>query len=233
MRLNVTAEPFTNKALRQAVGFAIDAPTILKTVYFGVGAVANGPIPPSSWAYDPAFKPYTRDLAKAKAKLAEGGKPGGFTFKVQSQAGSPVSQQLAELLRDELSEAGITMEIEQLEFPKIVENTTKHNFVAALIGWSGRIDPDGNLFAHFKTGGSNNDSLYTSPAVDDLLNKARATTDQSERKTAYQEAQKMIMDDLPYVLFYHAASFQATGKKVQNFLLMPDAIMRFTEVSFK
>lgn len=232
-RLNVAAEPFNNKALRQAIGYALDTQSIFKTVFFGVGAVSNGPIPPSSWAFDPNFKPYTHDIAKAKAKLAEGGKPGGFSFKMQIQAGSPVTQQEAELIRDQLSEAGITVELEQLEFAKIVENTTKHTFTSALIGWSGRIDPDGNMYAHFKTGGSNNDSQYSNPQVDALLDKARATSNQDERKAAYQEAQKIIMDELPYPLINHGASFMATTKKVQNFLLMPDAIMRFTEVSLK
>ncbi len=233
IRLNATAEPFNNKALRQAVAYGIDSSAILKTVFFGVGALANGPIPPSSWAYDPTFKPYTHDVAKAKAKTAEGGKASGFTFKLQVTAGSPVNQQLAELIRDELSEAGITMEIEQLEFATIVNNTRDKKYQAALIGWSGRIDPDGNMYAHFKTGGSFNDSGYSNAQVDALLEKARVTSDQNERKAAYQEAQKIIMDEAPYPLYYHAPSFQAVNKKVQNFLLMPDAIMRFTEVSLK
>lgn len=233
IRLNVTAAPFNNKALRQAMGYALDAEQIFKTVYFNIGAVASGPIPPSSWAYDPSFKPYTRDLTKAKAKLAEGGQPNGFTFKMQVQAGDPIGQQVVEIVRDQLGEIGIKMEIEQLEFPKIVANTRDKKFESALIGWSGRIDPDGNMFAHFKTGGSNNDSGYTNPDVDTLLDKARAVTDQTERKKLYQDAQKIIMDDLPYPLFYHAPSYQAVSNKVQNFLLMPDAIMRFTEVSLK
>jgi peptide/nickel transport system substrate-binding protein len=233
IELNTTAEPFNNKALRQAVGFALDYPAIFKTIYFGVGAIANGPIPPSSWAFDPNFKPYSRDLAKAKQKLTEGGKPSGFSFKIQITAGSPVQQQLAELIRDELSEANITMDIEQLEFAKIVDNTSiaKRQFTAALIGWSGRIDPDGNMYVFFNSKGSLNGQGYNNPQVDTLLDKGRTATSQEERKAAYQDAQKIIMDDLSYIIYYHTPSFQAVGKKVQNFLLMADGIMRFGEVS--
>jgi peptide/nickel transport system substrate-binding protein len=231
LRLNATTEPFNNKALRQAVGFALDANQLFKTAYFSVGAIAQGPIPPSSWAFDPNFKPYTRDLTKAKAKLTEGGKPNGFTFKVFATAGSPQTQQIAEIIRDQLADVNIKMEIEQLEFPKIVESTRAKTFTSALIGWSGRIDPDGNMFAHFKTGGSNNDSGYSSPEVDKLLDQARAVSNQDERKKLYQEAQKIIMEDLPYPLFYHGPAYQAINKKVQNFLLMPDGIIRLEAVS--
>ncbi len=231
--LNVTADPFKTPALRQAVAYAIDREAILKTVFFGIGAISNGPIPPPSWAYDPNYKPYTRDLAQAKAKLAEGGKPSGFSFKMEVSAGSPQILQEAQILRDQLKEAGITMEIVQLEFSKILDDLDKKNFEGGLVGWSGRIDPDGNMFNHFKTGGNNNNSGYSNPQVDALLDKARASADQAERKTSYQQAQKMINDDAPYIFINHGVATQATAKKVQGFVLFPDNIIRFDSVWFK
>lgn len=233
MELNVSSDPFNNKALRQAVGFAIDPQAIFKTIYFGVGAVANGPIPPSSWAFDPSLKLYTHDVTKAKAKLAEGGKPSGFSFTVLIAAGSPITQQEAEIMRNELAQAGITMQIQQIEFAKLVTSTRAHQFQAALLGWSGRIDPDGNMYAQFKTGGSFNDMAYSNPQVDSLLDKARASSNQDERKTDYQQAQKIIMDDLPYIIFYHQPAFQASSTKVQNFPLIADGILRFAQVYLK
>ncbi len=62
------------------MAYALDLEQIVKGVWLNVGVPANGPIPPTSWAYDKSIPPIKRDLAKAKAKLAEGGKPGGFTF---------------------------------------------------------------------------------------------------------------------------------------------------------
>src|SRR5204862_3780177 len=78
--LNTTKPPFDNKALRQAVTYALDAEALVKGVYLGVGVPANGPISPSSWAYDDTLKAIPRDLAKAKALLGQGGQPNGFTF---------------------------------------------------------------------------------------------------------------------------------------------------------
>jgi peptide/nickel transport system substrate-binding protein len=72
-QLNHTRPPFTTKALRQAVAYALDLEQIVKGVWLNVGVPANGPIPPTSWAYDRGIPPIKRDLAKVKAKLAEGG----------------------------------------------------------------------------------------------------------------------------------------------------------------
>ncbi len=229
--LNNSAEPFNNKALRQAISYAVDRDQIVKTVFFNVAVSSNGPIPPPSWAYDPNFKPYPRDLAKAKAKLAEGGKPDGFTFKLEVSAGSTQNLQLAQLVHDQLKEVGINMEIVQLEFSKILGDLDKKQYSAAQIGWSGRIDPDGNIFNQFKTGAPLNNCAYTNPKVDELLDKARVSSDQNERKSAYQEAQKLILEDAGYLFMYHTVATQATSPKVQGFLLMPDNIIRLATVS--
>src|SRR5207247_7350479 len=65
--------PFTTKAIRQAVLYAVDRSVIQRVAYFGSGAPGWGPFPPSMWAQDRDFTDWKRDPAKVKAKLAEGG----------------------------------------------------------------------------------------------------------------------------------------------------------------
>ena len=113
-QLNPTRPPFDNKALRQAVAYAIDNEAIVKGVWLGVGVPSNGPISPSSWAYDNTIPPIKRDLAKAKAKLAEGGKPDGFTFDFTID-NTPLSIQEAEVVKAQLAEAGITMNVKVVD----------------------------------------------------------------------------------------------------------------------
>src|SRR4029450_13576944 len=76
-QLNHTRPPFNTRAPRQAVPYALDIEQIVKGVWLNVGVPANGPIPPTSWAYDKSIPPIKRDLAKDKAKLAEEGQPNG------------------------------------------------------------------------------------------------------------------------------------------------------------
>jgi len=113
-QLNHTKPPFSNKALRHALACAMGVEQIVTGVWLNVGVPSNGPIPPTSWAYDTTLKPIRRDLAKAKAKLAEGGQPSGFAF-TTTTANIPINVQEAEVLQAQLAEAGITMKIKLVD----------------------------------------------------------------------------------------------------------------------
>ena len=228
--LNSNAEPFNNKALRQAVAYAVDREEIQKTVFFDIGVVATGPLAPPHLGFDPAYKGIQKDTAKAKEKLAEGGKSSGFSFKMFITAGSPQEQLLGELIKDQLSKVGIQADLVQQEFTKIVSDTQAGNFVASNIGWSGRIDPDGDMFAHFTTNGSFNYGKYSNPEADKALTEGRTTFETEKRKAAYQRANKIIEEDTPYVFIRNGAATQVSTAKVRNYLLMPDQMMRFAEI---
>jgi peptide/nickel transport system substrate-binding protein len=116
-QVNLTRPPFDVKALRHAVALSLDLEQIVKGVWLNVGVPANGPIPPTSWAYDKSIPPIKRDLARAKAKLAEGGRPNGFTFTMTTN-NLPITVQEAEVMQAQLAEAGITMKI------KLVDSAT-------------------------------------------------------------------------------------------------------------
>lgn len=222
--LNTGSAPFSDPAKRQAVATAIDRYAILKNINFNIGVVGYGPIPPSSWAFDPNEKIYDHaDAAKAK-QLATGFT---FTFKTTSD---PVNQQQAQLLQSELSQAGITMQIQTEEFATYEQECANHQFQACGVNWSGRIDPDGNMYAWWHTGGSFNDSLYSNSQVDGWLDDARLTSDQSKRTQDYQNAQKQIVQDAPYVFTTFGVSPQISDTKIHNFTLYPDLMIRMAEV---
>ena len=73
----------------------------------------HGPIPPTSVAYDKSITPLRRDLARAKAKLAEGGS-GGLTFTLTTN-NIPINIQEAEVIQAQLAEAGITAKIKLVD----------------------------------------------------------------------------------------------------------------------
>jgi peptide/nickel transport system substrate-binding protein len=222
--LNTGAPPFNDPAKRKAVATAIDRNAILKNIEFNIGVVGYGPIPPSSWAFDPSEKIYDHaDAAKAKS-IATGF---SFTYKTTSD---PVAQQLAQLMQSELSAAGITMKIQTEEFATEVQECEQHQFDACGVNWSGRIDPDGNMYAWWHTGGSFNDSQYSNPQVDAWLDDARTNSDQSKRKQDYQNAQKQIVEDAPYVFTFFGVSPQISDTKVHGFTLYPDLMIRMAGV---
>src|SRR5579859_2710387 len=222
--LNAGASPFNDLAKRQAVATAIDRYSILKNISFNIGVIGYGPIPPSSWAFDPTEKIYDHaDAAKAKSTAT------GFTFTMKTTS-DPVAQQEAALIQSELAAAGITMQIQTEEFATYLQECANHKFEACFVSWSGRIDPDGNMYAWWHTGGDFNDSLYSNAQVDAWLEDARATADQAKRKSDYDNAQKQIVADAPYVFTSFGVSPQISSNKIHNFTLYPDLMIRMTEV---
>ncbi len=223
--LNVRDEPFNKKELRQAFAEALDRDQLLKTIFFNVGKPAYSAFPPSNFAHDPNFKPYTGSATKAKEYLKAGGKPDGFTCEMKIRSGDTETSQLAQLVKDQVAKAGITMNLVQIDYPTLVADQQAGKYQANLTGWSGRIDPDGNVYNQLHTGTPNN--LYSNPQVDDLLDRARATSDQAQRKELYQQLQKLVADDAPTVYYQHPLSFLLARPAVQGMVLYPDAIMRF------
>jgi peptide/nickel transport system substrate-binding protein len=222
--LNAGAPPFNDPAKRQAVATAIDRYSILKNINFNIGVIGYGPIPPSSWAFDSTEKIYDKaDPAKAKSIAT------GFTFSYKTTS-DPVNQQLAQLLQSELAQAGITMNIQTEEFAAYQQECQAHKFEACGVNWSGRIDPDGNMYAWWHTGGDFNDSQYSNSQVDAWLDDARTNADQAKRKQDYINAQKQIVQDAPYVFTTFGVSAQISNTKIHNFTLYPDLMIRFAEI---
>lgn len=227
--LNTKAAPFDNVNVRQAVAWGVNREEILNTVLKGVGVIADGPLSPSSWAFDSSFKPYSYDVKKAKAALQQSGLS-NVSFTLLIPSGSPLNTQEAQFIQSELQPVGITVNIKEEVFATLLNDTAAHNFQAALVGWSGRPDPDGNTYAWFHTGGGFNDMQYSNAQVDTLLEDARTSTDQAKRAQDYIQAQQLIVNEAPYIFINHGVSIQATSKKVQNFLLLPTGIMEFVSV---
>ena len=213
----------------QAMAWSIDREAIQKAIFFNIGQVGYQAIPPSSFAFDPDFKPYTpRNVAKAKELLKESGVADpSFTAIVPN---TPDDKQLAEVFKEQMSEAGINMTIELLEGTVLGERSLKREYQAVINGWSGRPDPDGNVYNFFHSKGAQNRSDYVNAEVDKLLEGARVTSDNAERKKLYSQANVLILDDSPVVFSQHRPEIKVMTHKVQGFIHVPDGMMRLWNV---
>lgn len=213
----------------KAVSLALDRAEILQRAYFGVGTVAYGTIAPPHFAHDTNWKPYEKaDPEAAKKLVTEVGK-GPLTFEFLVPAGDPFNLQIAQLIQAQLKKADITAEIKQLEFAQILKLQTDKEFAGMTqIGWSGRIDPDGNTYDHIYTGRPFNDPSYTNKDVDMLLDQQRAESDQTKRREALRKAEQIYaVDDPARVWFRFGVAQLVTSKKLQGLEPYPDQIIRF------
>jgi peptide/nickel transport system substrate-binding protein len=218
-----------NKLVRQALSLAIDRDVINQVVFEGAFAPGNQPFPPNSPWYDADYPVQPRNVEAAKAKLKEAGFDSvDIEFQV---ANNPVQMQMMQVVQAMAAEAGINITLTAKEFATLLKDQTAGDYVASQVGWSGRVDPDGNLHQFVTCKGGINDAKFCDPAVDALLDTARTTTDTAARKAAYDAAQDVLMDELPLIYLYHQTWIWALNNKLSGFVPYPDGMIRLQGVS--
>jgi peptide/nickel transport system substrate-binding protein len=228
--LHSSNPPFDNMALRQAVAWTLDREAINETLFFGTGSAAQTPIPPSSWAYDESVQIYTQDYDMARQKLEEGGMPDGFEF-TMLVTNTPDGVQLAEAYRAMIGEAGIVANIELLEFGTLLDRSNAGDYQAVSLGWSGRPDPDGNIYGYFHSEGGLNRGSYSNAEVDELLDQTRAVSDQDERRALYSELLTIVAEEAPMIFVRFPAEIKIWQPVIEGFMHVPDGMMRMDGVS--
>jgi peptide/nickel transport system substrate-binding protein len=113
----------------------------------------------------------------------------------------------------------------------LLDQAIKGNHESVFINWSGRLDPDLNIYDFAVTGGSSNRSQYSNPEVDKLLNAARAEGDQAKRKAIYDNVMNIVHDDIYYIFMYHTNNVFGISKGAQGFNYIPDGIIRTATIS--
>jgi len=231
---------FKSKKVRQALTMAIDREAIIKGVLLGLGTVSTGPFVPSSWAYNPAVKPFPYNPAKAKEMLKEEGwwdhdgdgiidKDGvPFSFTIVTNQGNIQRKKCAEIIQDNLGKIGIKVEIRIIEWATFLsEFIDKKKFDAVILGWAGLAgDPDPYDIWHSSRTreGEFNFVSYKNKEVDELLVKARRTFDLEERKKYYHRIHQIIYDDQPYTFLYVPDSLVILHKRFRGVELAPAGI---------
>ena len=210
--------------VRQAIDLAIDRETLVKTVFNDEYIAGNQWVSPSSPYYDAKLPVRKRDVARARQLLKEAGQPNlAFTLVVPPERDR---QEASLVLQAMLAEAGITMTIQTQENVTMLQNGRKGDFEAYFTFWSGRPDPDGNIFTFVSCNGAQNDSKYCNAEVDALLLKARHVADPAERKKLYDQATEILLRDMPRIHLWHRRVFTGFNGKVQGFTPYPDGIIR-------
>lgn len=221
--------PFGQDArVRRAFSLALDRQAINQVVFEGVYAPGSQHVPPNSPWFDSRYPVETRDVAAARALLAEAGVD---RLAVEIQApNNPVQMQLMQVIQAMVAEAGFDVSIRATEFAAMLQAQTAGDYQASQVGWSGRTDPDGNLHAFATCQGGLNDSKFCNPEVDRLLNAARTNTDMDARRALYAEAQDILAAEMPIIYLYHQTWLWALRSNVTGFEGYPDGMIRLAGV---
>ncbi|MCL2657881.1 MAG: ABC transporter substrate-binding protein [Betaproteobacteria bacterium] len=239
--LNTQKKPFDDKRVRQALNLAVDRQALLANVYQGHAILAKNILPPAYWAANDKLPALPYDSAKAKALLAQAGYPNGFDMELWYlpvvRPYNPDGKRMGEMLQADFAKIGVRARLLTYEWGEYLKRQRAGEHQAVMYGWlSGNGEPD-NYFEPLlsseaiKSGG--NLARWSTPAFEDLLQRARTTPNQAERTKLYHKAQEILREESPLLLLAHGNRFGVARKEVKGFILEPTYGLNFYAVDLE
>jgi len=141
---------------------------------------------------------------------------------------NPELLQAAQVIQSMAAESGFDIKIQATEFASSLDLAVKGDFEAYLIGWSGRTDPDGNIynFVACKAPPALNTGHYCNPEVDRELEAARQAADPAERMPYYAKVAEYVLADRPLIYLWHGKYLYGMSAKLTGFTPYPDGLIR-------
>ncbi len=201
--LDVTKPPFDDVHVRRALSMATNRNLMIEKMYDGLAIANTGLYPQGMPGYDMYldYLPYDTAMAQnelQKSKYANTAIELEFT---DSGFGRYSDAEVAMYGRMWSNTLGITTTVHNIEYDYFYEKVNAGEHGQLLDGgWCADYpDPENFADALFRTGASQNESNYSNPALDALLDKARVEQDVQKRIALYQEAERIIVQDAPVI----------------------------------
>jgi peptide/nickel transport system substrate-binding protein len=210
--------------VRQALELSIDREALNQVAFNGQFEPGNQWVSPNNPYYVKEWPIPARDIVKAKALLAAAVAPNPVVMMTAST--SPVTMHVAQVIQSMAKETGFDIRIRATEFASALQFAAKGDFEAFLLGWTGRVDPDGNIYNLVSCNSPNNDAHYCNHEVDRELDAARKLDARMDRVAHYRNVVQNILQDLPIIYLYHPKWLYASTAKLSGFTPYPDGLIR-------
>ncbi len=219
---NVEREPFDDPDVRRAFACATDRKSIVKALLKGMVNEAKGILPPGMPGYTDKAKGLICEPSQAMDFLRRssyGGPEELPPITLSVSGSSQIAEALVEMYKDKL---GVLVEIEQMPWELFLQEVNRHNLHMFILGWSADYpDPHNFLDIHFHSQSVGNNTGYSNPEVDKLLEEARVEKDHERRMTLYQKAEELILRDAPWIPLFHGVDYILVKPYVRGLVLLP------------
>lgn len=233
-------DPFLKDVrVRQALAYAVDRQAIVDYLMRGLAGVSTGILPPLSWAYAPDSFVFPHDPARARALLDEAGYPDPdgdgpkprLTLTVKT-SNSEFNRLQSALVQENLREIGVALDVRTYEFATLYADVQAGNFQLYFLQWTGGslADPDilRRVFHSNQVPPAGfNRGHYSNPDVDRLLDEASASLDDQRRLALFQEVQRIVARDVPYISLWYKTNFAVAQRSLTGVHLSPLADLDF------
>jgi peptide/nickel transport system substrate-binding protein len=235
--INLRDPVLRDRRVRQALCHAIDRQAIVDHLRRGLAVPASGVLPPMSWAFEPAVRQYLFDPARAMALLDEAGyhDPDGdgprprlsLTMKVSS---TEFNRLQSSVIQESLRRVGIALDVRSYEFATLYSDVLRGSFQLFTLQWVGVSDPDmlRRVF-HSKQMPpiGFNRGFFSNPAVDELIDRATRSTNDTERRALYGDVQRLVAEEAPYVSLWYKTNVVVAQRDLQGIDIGPASDFRF------
>ena len=212
--------------VREAFELAIDRQGLAQVVNDNEATVGNQWVAPNNAYYAKNVPIPKRDVARAKALLKEAGMPHPSVTLMTPTTSD--AQRLALVVQAMTREVGFDVKVQATEFATSLNLADKGDFDAYVLAWSGRADPDGNLFSFYGCKQPLNYAGYCDNEVEALLNQSRTQRDPAERRKTYEQIAARVLKERPIIYLYHRNWLYAASPKLTGMRSVPDGLLRVT-----
>lgn len=232
LAFNLDDPALSKREVRQALAYATNREEIIQYLYRGQAHPADGPLPKSSWAYEPGIQRYDYNPQQAERLLDAAGFPrqaaaGGMRVKLTLKTTTEESSRLlAAVLQEQWRKAGVDLDVRPLEFATLFSDMARGSFEIFTLRWIGaNNDPDTFFDYIFDSrkippAGANR-GHYRNAEIDALLDRARVESDREKRREIFSKVQKIIAEDLPYVSLWFMDNVSVHRKRISGLQLSP------------
>lgn len=220
---NMDKAPFNELKFRQAVAYGVNQEAYVKQLN-GLGTHNESVIGPKVFGYNEKAKEasYSYDKEKASQLIEENGYSGQTVTLLTANRDNYMK--MAEIVQAQLTEIGLDVEIETMEWATFLETGRKGNYEMTFLGWANSTADGSELLypnLHSDNIGSSNFSRYSNDAFDKLVEESRETVDQDVRKEKLHEANVMAIKDAPWVVMQHGTVTAAYDESVKGLVVDP------------
>ncbi|AWK86168.1 ABC transporter substrate-binding protein [Azospirillum thermophilum] len=229
LSLNQKNPALAKPEVRQAFKYLVDYEGMGKTIMNGQGIVHQAFLPKGFLgALDD--NPYRYDPARAKELLAKAGYPDGLTVSMDVRSTSP-TQDMAQAIQASAAAAGVKIDILPADGKQVLTKYRARNHELMIQQWGADYqDPHSNADT-FASNPDNSDTAKTKPLawrnawdIPELTKKTAAAvveSDAGKRAAMYQELQRQVLEDSPFVIMFQQVEVIAERNSVSGLIWGP------------
>ncbi|MEZ4716106.1 MAG: ABC transporter substrate-binding protein [Caldilineaceae bacterium] len=222
--------PTEDKAVRQAMNYAVDRQAIVDGLFNGNARLSTGFVTPSNLGFDDTLEPYPYDPETAKQLLADAGYADGFSIGMSCPVGAYTNfEDVCQAIANYLGEVGITLDGGEIEFLEsgVYWDREAAKELPPLFGdsWSASVGEALPRLNGALDGFDASYSAWSDPEIDALLDQIAQEFDTDARAELYKELQAYMYDNPPFIYLYEPISFEAINSAVQGYV--PNSVEQY------